>query len=165
MVGLLVSCGIVNIILRLLQDCCVDYLRLAWNSFWIRVLAIGAHVHIVIIVCSPLFLERWPSFLAYQRIIILVFGILFEEGLGSGGLALVVMGAHVSADVFGLVKVAVVNIFLHAGLAHVRAWAHDDAGARCLVGAVENISVCYVLGMYGTTTFDHRQLLGVEVLI
>jgi hypothetical protein len=136
-------------------------LRLARNSFRIRVLAVGAHVHVVIIVGGALFLQRWPSFLANQRIIILVFGVLFEEGLGSWGLALVVVVAHVAADVFGLVEVGVLDVFLHAGLAHVRAWAHDDAGAGYLVGAVEDVSVCYVLGVNGTATFDHWKLLGV----
>ena len=49
-VGLLVSCGVVNIILRLLQDRRVDNLRLSRNSFRVRILRIGAHVHVVIIV-------------------------------------------------------------------------------------------------------------------
>ena len=61
---------------------------------------------------------------------------------------MIVVGAYIAADVFGLVKVTVVDVFLHAGLAHVRAWAHDDAGTGCLVGVIEDVSVCYILGMY-----------------
>jgi hypothetical protein len=60
-VRLLVSCGIVNIILRLLQDRRVHDLWLSRNSFRVRILRIWAHVHIVVV---PLLFQRGPSLLS-----------------------------------------------------------------------------------------------------
>ena len=160
-VRLLVSCGIVNIILRLLQDCRVDYLRLSGNSFRVRILRIGADVHVGIVVSAPFLLKGRPSFLSNQRIIVLILCVFLEEGLRCWTLTLVVMGAHVTADIFTLVEVRIVNVLFHSWLAHVRARAHHYSCSTSLIGVVQDISVCNVLCVNGTTAFDHRQLLGI----
>jgi len=155
-VRLLVSRGIVNIILRLLQDSRVDYLRLSWNSFGVRILRIGADVHIGIVAVAPFLLERRPSFLSNQRIIILVLCVFLEEGLRCWTLALVVMGAHVSTDIFTLVKVRIVNILFHSWLTHDRTRAHHNSCSTSLICIVQNVCVCNVLSVNGATAFDHR---------
>jgi hypothetical protein len=152
-VRLLVSCGIVNIILRLLQDSRIDNLWLSRDSFWVRILRVRAHVHIVVV--SPLLLQRWPSFLTDQRIVILVLRILLKEGLRCRTLALIMVGAHVTADVLALIEIAVVNVLFHTRLAHVRSRAHHDANSAGLIGIVEDICVSNVLSMNGSASFDH----------
>ena len=154
-VRLLVSCGIVNIILRLWQDCRVDNLWLSGNSFWVRILRVGANVHVVAIVV-PLLLQRRPSFLPDQGIIVLVLRIFFEESLGSRTLALVMMSADVATDVLALVEVRIVNSpFLHSWLAHVGAWSHHDSCTTGLIGIVQDVCVRNVLGMNRASSFNH----------
>ena len=75
------------------------------------------------------------------------------------------VGAHVATDVLTLVEVCVVHVFFHAWLAHVRAWAHDDAGAAGLVGVVQDVSISNILSMNRPSTFDHWQLLSIQVLV
>ena len=133
-VRLLVSCGIVNIILRILQDCWIYNLRLSGHSFRVRVFRVGAHVHIVIVV--PLLFQRWPSFFTNQRVVVFVLSVLLKESLGGWTLALIMVGADVAADVLALVKVGVVHIFFHSGLAHVRARTHHYSSTAGLVRVV-----------------------------
>lgn len=70
---LFVCRSIIHIVLRLLKHCRVPNLynlRLSWHSFWIRVFAVRAHVHVIIV----LLFQRRPPFFPDQRIVVLVFG-------------------------------------------------------------------------------------------
>ena len=65
--------GIINCaIILLLQS---QIILLAWQSLWVRVLAVWTDILIVLcglIRIISLLLERWPSFLANQRVTILL---------------------------------------------------------------------------------------------
>ena len=100
----------------------------------VRVFRVRAHVHIVIVVA--LLFQRWPYFFTNQRVVVFVLSILLKESLGGWTLALIMMGADVAADVLALVKVGIVHIFFHSGLAHVRARTHHHSGTACLVSIV-----------------------------
>jgi len=78
-VRLLVRCCVIHVVLGvlLLQDGRIHYLRLTWHSFRRRVLAVRAHIHVIVV----LLFQRWPSLLTDQRTVVLVFSIFLEEGL------------------------------------------------------------------------------------
>jgi hypothetical protein len=69
------------------------------------------------------------------------------------------VSAHVATDVFTLVKIGIVDVFLHAWLTHVSTGAHDYACARGLVSIVQDISICNVRVVNRSSSFDHWQLL------
>lgn len=71
------------------------------------------------------------------------------------------MGAYISADIFTLVEVRIVNILFHSWLTHVRTRTHNYSCSTRLISVVKNVCICNVLSVNGTTTFDHRQLLSV----
>lgn len=147
---------IIHIVLRLLKHCRVPNLynlRLSWHSFWIRVFAVRAHVHVIIV----LLFQRWPSFFPDQRVVVLVFGwVILEERLGSRGLRLIMMGADVTTYVLALVKIAVMHIFLHAFGTHMDWWAHDDSCPTGLIGVVQDVGIGDILRMNASATLDHR---------
>lgn len=108
---------------------------------------------LVWIVC--LFLESGPPLLANKRIAVLLvlLRIVLEEG-GRGRRLRLVVVARVSADVLTLIEfVVVLHILLH-GLAN---WM--------ILIVVHYVSVCNILCMDTPTSFDHRKLLSVEILV
>lgn len=79
---------------------------------------------------------------------------------------MVVVGAQISAiDVFTLVKITIIHIFLHCFYIFHCALPYDNASPTGLVRIVHYISIGDVLGMNTCTAFNHWQLLIVQVLI
>lgn len=159
---LIVSCCIIYIILRLLQISGVNNLRLTWHAFWIWILAIRADIHVVVII---FLFEGWPSFLSNQRVIVLVFRIVLEKGLGCRWLWLIVVSTNVSTDVFALVEIWIVKVFLHSIVSHFNRWAHDDTSPTRLIWIVEYVSISNILCMNTSPTLNHWKLLRIQILI
>lgn len=142
----LVSCLVVNI-------WCRSILGSWWSliSLRITVLAIGWYVHVGLLV---LILQTRPALLTYKRAIFWFWWIIFEESLWSRWLTLAVVW-NISRNIFALIKtrihlhIQIITLLLD--LLHVR--------------VVHNIRVGYMLGVYASTSFDHWELLGVEVFI
>lgn len=158
-IRLLVRSSIIYFVLGMLKNIrACQNLRLSWDSFRIWVFAVGAHVHIGVIV---LLLQGWPSLLPNQRCIIFVlWSILLKEGL-SGRTLRLTMVTYISANVLTLVKAAVVNALLHAFGTDNVSWA--------LIRVVEDVGICYVLSVYTSSTLDQRKGLvstdGIQILV
>jgi hypothetical protein len=124
------------------------------RSLRIRIFAVRTHIDIIVV----FLLERRPALLAHQGIDVLIFGVIFKEGLGGWGLGLIMVGAHVATHVFALVKVTV-HILLH-WFPH-RHRPHHDAPSTRLVGAVQHVGFGCILTVDAASSLDHRQLLGI----
>ena len=129
-------------------------MRLAGHSFWVRVLAVGAHVHVIIIV---LLLQLRPPLLPDQRVyIILVLRVVLEERLGGRRLRLIMVGAYIPTDIFALIKIIIMYAFLHWLVSsHMDGRTHDHSSSARLIRIIENISISDILGMNASSSFDH----------
>jgi len=142
----LVSCLVVNI-------WCRSILGSWWSliPFGIAVLAIGWYVHVGLLV---LILQTGPALLTDKRAIFWFWWIIFEESLWSRWLTLAMVW-NISRNVFALIKT---RIHLHIQIITLLL-------DLLLVRVVHNIRVGHMLGVYASTSFDHWELLGVEVFI
>lgn len=153
-----VRCGVVRLVYRvrvLLQS---HVVLLARQSLRVRVLAVRAHVLIVLrglVRVVRLLLEGRPPLFTDQGIAVLLvlLRVVLEEG-GRGGRLRLVVVARVSADVLALVEFVVV---LHVLLHGLPDWM--------VLVVVHDVRVGHVLGVDATASFDHWELLGVQVLV
>lgn len=131
---------------------------LAWQPFGVRILAVGAHILIVLsslVRVVRLLLKRGPPLFTDQRIAILLIllGVVLEER-GRGRRLRLVVVACIPTDVLALVEfVVVLHVLLH-GLAD-----------RMILIVVHDVRVGHVLGVDAAASLDHWKLLSIEVFI
>lgn len=69
---------------------------------------------------------------------------------------LIVVCANISTDIFALIEITIMHIFLHSFIAHMSGGSHNDSCPASLIGVIENICISNILGMDTSATFDHR---------
>ena len=87
----------------------------------------------------------------------LVFGcVILKEGLRSWRLRIIM--ACVTTDIFHLIEIAIIHVFLH-GLA-----SHYDTCSTGVIVIVRNIGICHILYVDASATHNHGQLLRIKVI-